>query len=673
LAEGDKIMAKHFTAPGIDRRTLLGAATCAAATAATGARAQETAATPAVPATPMPPIEAYARSPFIDQIALSPDGKRIAYVTQDGDEKILKCVVAGTGLSRKIPLGKIKARGLLWANNSRVILINSTTTRLTNFAGGKNEFNMAQNIDVDTNALVTLFTGVEGVDPIVTGSVQRLKVDGKYRVSAPNIDLTSGERSVYSFPSEGGKPQDLADGTYYTRDWLVTPDGVPLACTAFNESSKEWELGYNTADAGKPAKFKVIYKIRGTLNYPDLLGLGRDGKSVLICVYTEDADSRYYEVGADGKLSAPVDVTGEGKPRSPLFHPVTGRLAGFLRHNDWFTYDYFDPLMKKLSAAVPQVVSEGYRTAMVDFAEDPRKMIVYGESANDAGSYYFADFTDGSLTSIASNYPSLPEEWITQKKAIQYKAADGLEIHGYLTLPPFKDAKNLPLIVLPHGGPQARDYIDFDWQTQAFASRGYAVLQPNFRGSSGYGSGFVEAGHGEWGGKMQTDLSDGVRWLAAQGIVDPKRVAIFGASYGGYAALAGATLDTGVYTCAVSIAGPSDLKATIEFVRGKSVYYFGSEGVLYLQKFLGDSSRYDALSPARQAAKAYCPILLIHGTDDTVVSIDQSRSMEKALKDAGKPVEFITFQGQDHWETNASTRIAMMQAAVDFIAKYNPA
>ncbi len=360
-----------------------------------------------------------------------------------------------------------------------------------------------------------------------------------------------------------------------------------------------------------------------------------------------------------------------GGVRFALFHPTTFRLCGFGQSGDWNRLSYFDPLMQKLTESVAKMV-DGERFIMESFADDPRQMIVYSEGEGDAGSYYYIDLTTGDGKPVASNYPDLPAEWITQKKAIDYKAADGLNIHAYLTLPPFREARNLPLIVLPHGGPEEHDDISFDWQAQAFASRGYAVLQPNFRGSSGYGQAFINAGHGEWGRKMQTDLSDGVRYLAAQGLIDPKRVAIFGESYGGYAALAGATIDTGVYNCAVSVAGISDLKAIVDWEDSKTGYQ-NDTVVLADRQFMGDPSRWGEISPAKQAAKASCPVLVVHGTDDTRVPIEQSYEMQNAMKAAGKEVQLITYKGQTHWEDDQTSRIAMMQAAMDFIQKHNPA
>lgn len=251
-----------------------------------------------------------------------------------------------------------------------------------------------------------------------------------------------------------------------------------------------------------------------------------------------------------------------------------------------------------------------------------------------------------------------------------YRAADGLQIHGYLTLPTGKD-KGLPLVVLPHGGPASRDTIDFDYWAQALASRGYAVLQANFRGSTGYGNDFLEAGFGQWGRKMQTDLSDGVRFLAANGTIDAKRVCIVGGSYGGYAALAGAAIDTGVYRCAASIAGISDLHRML-----KSEKQSAEAAFRYFKQFIGadnaNDPKLDQVSPLQQIGKIEIPVLLIHGKDDTVVPFEQSRIMADALKKAGRPVDFVILDGEDHWLSSGVTRLKMLQAVTAFLEKNNP-
>ncbi len=662
----------------INRRGLLGTASAGVALslcAVRSVRAEET----AKPVPPMPSIETYARTRRVDQIALSPDGKRVAIVSQKGDDKVLIHFAIADPASKSIFLGPSKVRQLLWGDNDHIVLVESTTTALPKFAGYRHEFSQARVINLNTGKVRTLFSGKDGFYNIILGDVRRIKVDGEYRVVASNYHFSNGMQTfgpaqhVYSFGLEDDIGHLMYEGPSEAQTWLVRPDGLVAAYSEFNDERKEWILYANTAPLGKPCQFKIVYRTNDTATLPELVGLGRDSQSVVLRLGADADDSQFHEVSLAGTVSAPLGNSGADRALEALFHPATGQLAGFRRGDDAAVYDYFDPLLKKLADALPQVLDEGDRAAISLMADDPRRMVIYAESAKDAGTYFFVDFSTGDLQLVASNYPDLDEAWITQKQTVTYKARDGLDIHGFLTLPSRAAAKDLPLVVLVHGGPHARDRVDFDWQVQALASRGYAVLQPNFRGSTGYGETFLHAGDSEWGGKMQTDLSDGVRDLAAKGIVDPKRVAIMGASYGGYAALAGATLDASVYRCAVAIAGPSDIGAMLQY----ELQNVGNDGYSLLIKswrqMWGDARQYDDISPARQAAKAYCPILLIHGTDDTVVPIDQSQRMEKALKAAGKPVDFITYKGQDHWEDMGSARVAMMQAGIDFLMKHNPA
>jgi dipeptidyl aminopeptidase/acylaminoacyl peptidase len=251
-----------------------------------------------------------------------------------------------------------------------------------------------------------------------------------------------------------------------------------------------------------------------------------------------------------------------------------------------------------------------------------------------------------------------------------------VQIQGVLTLPPGREAKALPVVVMPHGGPEAHDSLGvFDWWAQAFASRGYAVFQPNFRGSDGYGLDFRDAGFGQWGRKMQSDISDGLAELVREGVVDPKRACIVGASYGGYAALAGVTVQTGLYRCAVSYGGLSDLNYLLnEHSDGGDDR---NAGMRYLHKFLGvtdnDAAALRALSPARLANKADAPILLMHASEDTVVPVNQSREMATRLRQAGKSVEFVEVKGEDHWLSRDASRKAVLAATVAFVQTNNPA
>jgi dipeptidyl aminopeptidase/acylaminoacyl peptidase len=283
--------------------------------------------------------------------------------------------------------------------------------------------------------------------------------------------------------------------------------------------------------------------------------------------------------------------------------------------------------------------------------------------------YALVDLTSGRTRSLGDVYAGITERYET--RPLTYPAADGLEIRAYLTLPPGKEPMQLPLVVLVHGGPAARDTADFDWWPQALASQGYAVLQANFRGSA-LGTEFMSAGFGEWGRKMQTDLSDGVRHLAQEGTIDPARVCIMGASYGGYAALAGVTLDPGVYRCAVSVAGVGDLERMLQWERANS----SEQAQRFWDRFMGVDGPKDpavrAISPAENAAAADAPVLLIHGKDDTIVPYAQSEAMLRALRRADKNVELVTLKREDHWLSRGETRVQMLQASTAFLRLHNP-
>lgn len=622
-----------------------------------------------------PAVDVFAGAPVVGDIALAPSGEQVAFLTDTGDVKSLIFFDVRDNVLHRIAIGKGKTRGLMWADEDHLVLSYSQTTSLKGGLKGNHEVYLASVINIHNGKVTNLFSNMTGFYSIIADDVRRIRVDGHDYIAAASYRIDQDHAyplCLYRFSPDKTAGQSLCEMPEQTEDFVLTPEGRVVAYSTFDEAHKLWSLFYNVGKPGGSNVFKPVFESREAIDTPSLRGLGRDGLSVVVQLGGGTQAGEYHEISADGAVSGPLDASGSVSS-SPLFHPTTGRLAGFLHHDDWFTYAYDDALLKSLSGAVTTAIGEDARCSIAGFADDPRKMIIYGEGEGNAGTYYYADFSAGNVHQIATRYVGLPGEWVSEKQAIDYTAGDGLAIHAYLTLPPNRpEAKNLPLIVLPHGGPQARDYIDFDWQAQCLASRGYAVLQPNFRGSTGYGKAFVDAAHGEFGRKMQTDLSDGVRYLAARGIIDPKRTAIMGASYGGYAALAGATLDTGVYACAVAIAGISDPESFIDYVVGRQTESLDSSAELYWRRLMGDSGSYSDISPFRQAARTYCPILLLHGMDDTVVPIEQSQHMEKALKRTGKDVEFVTYKGQDHWETIGSTRVEMMKAALAFIQKHVP-
>jgi dipeptidyl aminopeptidase/acylaminoacyl peptidase len=342
-------------------------------------------------------------------------------------------------------------------------------------------------------------------------------------------------------------------------------------------------------------------------------------------------------------------------------------VIGGTRVSDTDDYVFFDPHADMVWRSTKAAFKGATNVNLVSWTDDRSKVVVrvFGEFYGDR--FFLVDMATHHASPLGSEYEGVDET--SPVKWIAYSAGDGRKIHAYFTTPAGREAKNLPLIVLPHGGPAVRDEPGFDWISQAFASRGYAVLQPQYRGSDGFGPDLLAAGYGEFGKKMQTDLSDGVRALAAQGLIDPKRVCIAGASYGGYAALAGATLESGVYRCAVSIAGVSDLKSML---RGQRV----ERAERYWDRFMGvtdpDDPKLDAISPVKHVDRVAIPILLIHGRDDTVVPFAQSEEMADALNAAKKPEEFVVLSAEDHWLSRSETRLQMLEATVKFLEANNP-
>jgi dipeptidyl aminopeptidase/acylaminoacyl peptidase len=612
---------------------------------------------------PRPSVEDWAKAPELNHVALSPDGTQIAYIREQAGNKLIYHYDSRTKQFQTFNTGVNPIGIVTWIDNEHLAVSTHYAIAKSSFMGLRNKFYQVSLYNVVQKNLITLFDPMKdpGISAQWYGSINRITYEGKTCVLASC--WRQGAVSLVRFGLDEQKYDIVDYGNNDVVGWAVTPEGELVARSEYFTDKKTWVLSFRHGNS-----WKEIYTHKGDLDIPSLLGLGRDGKTVVVYQEKESDNGQYYEVDSEGNFSTPLDAPGIS--RSAIFDPLTFRLAGFATFDGWFSYHYFDQKRQDLVTKAEKAV-ESYRMSIAEQADDPRKMIVYSEGDDDAGTYYLIDFGTGQTMTIGEAYPHIPLEWITSKKPIRYKAGDGLEIEAYLTLPPNLEAKNLPLVVLAHGGPASRDDLGYDWEVQTYASRGYAVLQPNFRGSSGYGYAFERAGDGQVGRKMQTDLSDGVRHLAAQGLIDQKRVSIIGTSYGGYAAFAGATLDTGVYNCAVSIAGLSD---ATKWREGERYYLAGviSPAYTYARRLLGDAPQLDDISPVKHIDKVNIPILIMHGKDDSVVPISQSQDMYKALKAAGKNVTYKVVENAEHGATTEASRIEMLNTTIAFIEKYNP-
>ena len=622
----------------------------------------------------VPPLSVYGRLPNIEQIEISPDGSRLAVTVTDGEKRMLVIREAREGgkMVSALNVGDTKLRNVQWAGSDHVLYTTSNTAQPRGLLGPKREYLMGFDYDLVSKRQKLLLADEKDTMNVILGSPDVRTVDGTLYAFVKGVHFVDGmgESTLYRINLKSGATRMLdGGGTQDTDDWLISSDGQPLAQSVYDEKKGVWSLKVR-GDHGWVTAEKLVSKL-GSLG---LSGVGRDGRSVLIWMDDEEDEDKAVlnEYALDGTH---VVVPDSAKFDILIPAPDGSSLAGaFSLVGDEGRYTFFDA---KLQASWKSVVKAfpGDWLTLKSWSEDKRKLVIVTDSPTLGPAYALVDLDAKSARYLSDVYTGLTPEGVSERRAVKYKAADGLEITGYLTLPRGKDPKDLPLVVLPHGGPKERDKPDFDWWSQALASRGYAVLQPNFRGSSGYGWRFIAAGFGEWGKAMQTDLSDGVRYLAKDGVIDPKRVCIVGASYGGYAALAGATLDRGVYRCAASIAGLADMK---RFVTDKSSVYEGSANstTRFWLQFMGADGLKDpdltAISPAKLADKVEIPLLLIHGKDDTVVPYVQSTLMADAMKKAGKPVELVTLPSEDHWLSRGATRLQMLTSVVGFLEKNNP-
>ena len=623
------------------------------------------------------PVEAYAAAPTFEKIELSPSGDLVARINVIGEQRAVIVTNLSTGENlAAAPVGDIKVRDLKWIGEDRVLIVTSQTRSIPEYGMENSEVFFGLVLNVRDGGMVQALANTDNVLGALYDVIEVRHTDRGDELLVRGLSL-AGDRQVDLFRIDfsNGKGRVASRLTYEDWNAVVDPAGEVIATERYDNVRRRWSL---MLPIGRNDLLRASWTLEAPVDTPTLVGMGRDPRSVIVVArrpdLAPDADYRIpFEVNVDTGEWTRLPI--ETDPDGFVYHPATHLLIGASRvDEDGTHYDFFDDAARQRWTAIERAFA-GKRPKLESWSADLHQVVVFTD-VGDSGTYHLVDFDKGQANVLGKAYPTITDDQVGATRMIRYTAADGLVIHGYLTLPPGVEAPSgLPLVVLAHGGPASRDVIDFDWWTQALASRGYAVLRANFRGSTDYGEDFLEAGYGEWGRKMQTDLSDGVRWLANQGAIDPARVCIVGASYGGYAAMAGLTIDHGVYRCAVSVGGVSDLRRMVNR-EARGTASRDNQAVRYWNRFMGaerlNDRGLDELSPAFRAAEADGPLLLIHGRDDTVVDIEQSRVMAEAMNRAGKSVQLVELAGEDHWLSRADTRQRMLTEMIRFLEANNP-
>ena len=386
-------------------------------------------------------------------------------------------------------------------------------------------------------------------------------------------------------------------------------------------------------------------------------GFDADGRNIYV-LKDLDGRSALYKLAADGSGASElvfahpaVDVDGVvtiGKFRRPVAVSYT---------LDSTQYKYFDPVLEKRTRALSKALPGNPAVTVFDESWDGTRNLVFAGGESDPGTYYRFDTTTKSMASLLPVRPQLADIRSATQTDVTYTAADGTKVPGYLTLPPGGPAKGLPAILMPHGGPSARDALGFDWLAQFYAQLGYAVLQPNYRGSAGYGAAWLGGNAFKSWKTAMSDINDGARWLVAQGIAAPGKLAIVGWSYGGYAALQANVLDPKLYRAAIAIAPVTDLQLLKTMAYSKIV-----------DAEIGTGAHIEEGSPAKHAARIEVPVLIFQGDRDLNVDQRQAKVMDSALQSAGKVHKLVMYPGLDHQLDDSAARADMLKQSAEWLA-----
>ena len=473
------------------------------------------------------------------------------------------------------------------------------------------------------------------------------------------VDSGAGDSSeIVKVNVNTGSGRTIVDGQNGITNWKTDPAGQVRLGTAVrdrivrtyyrDDADSNFRL-IHEADASQTLAFSVL----AISDVPGVLYVAATGETGRRSIYSYDVRQGKFLNLYAGRPDVDID--------SLLIDH--GRALGYGYTIDEPELVYTDAGLRidadRVAKALPQ-----FHTTIVDGTADGHRLLILANGGNRPGSYYLLTRTreKATLSPLGDIRPDIPDDTLALvKPKITYRAADGLDIHGYVTLPKGVPNGPIPFVVMPHGGPSARDVLGFDYIAQMIASRGYGVFQPNFRGSKGYGAAFERAGFQEWGLAMQDDVTAGTRWLIDQKLADPNRICIVGWSYGGYSALIAAVKTPDLFRCAASMAGVSDLRRRLDRA---SHSRFAD---LNVPRMDSDPAMIAANSPVLHADRIKIPILLAHGRRDFTVPVEDSLAMEAALKQAGKPVETIYFGDDDHYLFREEDRIAFLESLSRFL------
>jgi dipeptidyl aminopeptidase/acylaminoacyl peptidase len=598
------------------------------------------------------PLRDFFKNPDSSAYQLSPNGQYLSYLAPYERRMNIHVKDLTTNeVTRVTELTDRSVSGYMWATNERLLYVRD-------FGGDENYHILAVNIDGSDNVDLTPF------DKVQAGLIDDLDNDDEHVLVSLNtrnpqcfdpyrLNIVTGELTM------------LAENPGYITSWLTDHEGNLRLATATD--------GVNTS---------ILYRKTEADEFQNVLTTNfRESVSPLFFTFDNQHIYASSNLGRDKAAIVKFDIE-NGQEIEVLFSHDEVDVSGLsyskkrkvlttISYTTWKgQYHFLDDTRAKLQERLERDLV-GYEVVISSSNKAEDIFLIRTYSDRSLGAYYIYNQQTDKLEKIADVSPWLIEEELAAMQPIQYQSRDGWTIHGYLTLPKGVEAKNLPVVVNPHGGPWARDSWTFNPEVQFLANRGYAVLQMNFRGSTGFGRAFWEASFKQWGLSMQDDITDGVNWLIEQGIADANRVAIYGGSYGGYATLAGITLSPEVYACAIDYVGVSNL---FTFMNTIPPYWEQFRQMLY--EMVGnpddaeDNARMKATSPVYLIDKIKAPLLIAQGANDPRVAQAESDQMVEALRNNGIDVEYILKTDEGHGFRNEENRFEFYEAMESFLQKH---
>jgi dienelactone hydrolase len=603
--------------------------------------------------------------PMLDDASLSPDGDHLLLLQSNGETYDLAVENVVTG-KRRLILSPTPEQGLLnwcrWANKERIVCSTRTYNPMPR-VGIVTATRMVA-VDLDGSDLLPLIPkprNMVGRAPSFNPQIQDRVISWLPEDPAHILVQLNRQNpnrpSVYRLNINDNSLVRVRRARSQIRQWYADFNG-------------DVRLGVGFRDQATPVVFRMkampTAYTGAAFNSeipPVPLGFSLDGQQIFMNMTDgRDRHGIYRVRYSDGEVLGTIhtdpdfDVFG-----SLVQHPETGEPVGvrYMRHHPhtvWFDQE-LAALFSSLERHVP-----GKHHQLISVDDDYTLFLFHAYGGISPG-YFLVDRAAGKVIEIGRDYPHLTDEAVVDIVPVEYPSRDGTKIPGYLAVPKHAARQRLPTVVLPHGGPYDRDSARFDPWVQYLNDLGIAVLKPNFRGSVGYGELFMQAGYQQWGKRMQEDLVDGIDWMVKEGIADPDRICVVGASYGGFTALVSAYKYADRVRCAVSLAGISDLDRLVRRIQDFDLVNRNRDRIQS-----GDDLQ--ANSPFRHAAAFSVPVLLVHGDRDTVVDVEHSREMADQLKQVDKPFKYIEQPGGDHFLSGGAQRRAFYAAMAEFLSTY---